>query len=256
MGQRDEEVQRETSVGLKMNIYKDYIKTIEDNEYLISMVPVDQILRFGYEAGLNESNRVLDLCCGYGTVLKIFSEAFGITGVGVDRDESFISIGKRRLKEAGIEKVSLICDDVTEYMDDEKYDMVIMSETIGSIADTLRLGEKFLEEDGILAYQKLYSKVKNPPKKLIEFDGEVLPLSTLNHIFNENGYFLIAMASDNDSAWERYVLNWSGRRDIERLKRDPSDTALREWIDKWYEMYFDYRREFEGQALFGLQRAE
>ena len=64
------------------------------------------------------------------------------------------------------------------------------------------------------------------------------------------------MASDNDSAWERYVLNWSGRRDIERLKRDPSDTALREWIDKWYEMYFDYRREFEGQALFGLQRAE
>ena len=141
-------------------------------------------------------------------------------------------------------------------MDDEKYDMVIMSETIGSIADTLRLGEKFLEEDGILAYQKLYSKVKNPPKELIEFDGEVLPLSTLNHIFNENGYFLIAMASDNDSAWERYVLNWSGRRDIERLKRDPSDTALREWIDKWYEMYFDYRREFEGQALFGLQRAE
>ena len=235
MGQRDEELQRETSVGLKMNIYKDYIKTIEDNEYLISMVPVDQILRFGYEAGLNESSRVLDLCCGYGTVLKIFSEAFGITCVGVDRDESFISIGKRRLKEAGIEKVSLICDDVTEYMDDEKYDMVIMSETIGSIADTLRLGEKFLEEDGILAYQKLYSKVKNPPKELIEFDGEVLPLSTLNHIFNENGYFLIA---------------------IERLKRDPSDTALREWIDKWYEMYFDYRREFEGQALFGLQRAE
>ena len=56
-----------------MNIYKDYLKTIEDNEYLISMVPIDQILRFGYEADLNESKKVLDLCCGYGTVLKVLN---------------------------------------------------------------------------------------------------------------------------------------------------------------------------------------
>lgn len=238
-----------------MNIYKDYLKTIEDNEYLISMVPIDQILRFGYEAGLNENKKVLDLCCGYGTVLKVLNEAFDITGVGVDRDESFILTGRRRLKEAGIDKVSLICDDVTKYKDDEKYDMVILSETIGSIADTLRLGERFLKKDGILAYQKLYSKVKTAPRELIEFDGEVLALSELNHIFNENGYQMVSMAGDTDSAWERYVLAWSGKRNLERLKNDPSDTALREWTDKWYEMYFDYRREFEGQALFGLKRA-
>ena len=152
-----------------MNIYKEYLKTIEDNEYLISMVPIDQILRFGYEAGLNENKKVLDLCCGYGTVLKVLNEAFDITGVGVDRDESFILTGRRRLKEAGIDKVSLICDDVAKYKDDEKYDVVILSETIGSIADTLRLGERFLKKDGILAYQKLYSKVLNLLRKIKNF---------------------------------------------------------------------------------------
>ena len=114
--------------------------------------------------------------------------------------------------------------------------------------------KKFLKKGGIIAYQKLYSKLANPPKELIEFDGEVLPLSQLNHIFNENGYCLISMASDNDSAWERYVINWSGKNDINRLRENPSDTGLKEWIDKWYTMYFDYRRQYEGQALFGLQR--
>lgn len=237
-----------------MNSYKDYIKTLEDNAYLISMVPVEEMLRFGYEAGLNQNSRVLDLCCGYGTVLKVWSEAFGIAGVGVDRDAEFISVGKARLEKAFVERVKLVCEDVTTYQDAEKYDVVICSETIGTICDTLHLGEKFLKKGGIIAYQKLYSKVANPPKELIEFDGEVLPLSKLNQIFNENGYYLISMASDTDSAWERYTINWSGRKDINRLRENPSDKGLKEWIDKWYSMYFDYRRQYEGQALFGLQR--
>lgn len=237
-----------------MNSYKDYIKTLEDNAYLISMVPIEELLRFGYEVGLNQNSKVLDLCCGYGTVLKVWSEAFGISGVGVDREADFISIGNERLEKSAVEKVRLVCEDVTTYQDAEKYDVVICSETIGSICDTLSLGEKFLKKGGIIAFQKLYSKVANPPKELIEFDGEVLPLSQLNHIFNENGYCLISMASDNDSAWERYVINWSGQNDINRLRENPSDTGLKEWIDTWYNMYFDYRRQYEGQALFGLQR--
>ena len=51
-----------------MNYYKDYIKTLEDNAYLISMVPVEELLRFGYEIGLNQNSRVLDLCCGSGCI--------------------------------------------------------------------------------------------------------------------------------------------------------------------------------------------
>ena len=193
-------------------------------------------MRFGYEAGLNENSKVLDLCCGYGTVLKIWSEAFGISGVGVDRDTGFISKGDRRLKKAAIEKVKLICEDVTAYQDNQKYDVVICSETIDSIYNTLNLGEKFLKKDGIIAYQKLYAKAANLLKELIEFDGEVLPLSRLNQLFNEVGYYIISMASDNDSAWERYVINWSGRNDLNRLKQNPDDAGLREWIHKWYDM--------------------
>jgi hypothetical protein len=66
------------------------------------------------------------------------------------------------------------------------------------------------------------------------------------------------MASDTDGMWEHYVINWSGKRDINTLRQNPNDEKygekLKQWIDKWYRMYFDYRRPYEGQALFGLER--
>lgn len=35
-----------------MNNYKDYLYMLEDNAHLISMVPVEELIRFGYEIGL------------------------------------------------------------------------------------------------------------------------------------------------------------------------------------------------------------
>lgn len=234
--------------------YQTIIKECEDNAHLISMVPVNELIRFGYEIGLNENSKVLDLCCGYGTLLKVWSEVFGITGVGVDHSNHFLSIGNERLKQAGLEKVILICEDVTKYKDDEKYDVVICSETIETIQNTLELGEKFLKKGGLLAYQKLYSKVQNPPQELVDFDGEVLPLSELNCIFNSFGFYMTCMASDTNSMWEHYVVSWSGKHDINTLRQNQNDEKLKKWVDKWYRMYFDYRRLYEGQALFGLER--
>jgi len=237
-----------------MNHYSHYVSMLEDNAHLISMVPVEELLRFGYELGLNENMKVLDLCCGYGTVLKVWSEAFGIEGVGIDLVEEFVSIGRERLKKSNIDKVTLIQGDVTAYQDTCKYDVVICSETIENIANTLSLGEKFLKPGGVLCYQKLYSKVMNPPQELIDFDEEVLPLSELNRVFNQLGYGMTAMASDTTGMWEHYVVNWSGKRDLLRLKQEPENEQLKNWVTTWYNMYFDYRRQYEGQALFGLQR--
>ena len=237
-----------------MNHYSHYVSMLEDNAHLISMVPVEELLRFGYELGLNENMKVLDLCCGYGTVLKVWSEAFGIEGVGIDLVEEFVSIGRERLKKSNIDKVTLIKGDVTAYQDTCKYDVVICSETIESIANTLSMGEKFLKPGGVLCYQKLYSKVMNPPQELIDFDEEVLPLFELNRVFNQLGYGMTAMASDTTGMWEHYVVNWSGKRDLLRLKQEPDNEQLKTWVAKWYNMYFDYRRPYEGQALFGLQR--
>ncbi len=237
-----------------MNYYEEYLSVLEDNAHLISMVPVEELLRFGYELGLQEGDTVLDLCCGYGTLLKVWSEAFHIRGIGVDVNDEFLSIGKNRLQKSGIRDIVLICEDVKAYQDNEKYDVVICSETISGIPETLSLGEKFLKPGGTLAYQKLYSKTDNPPQELIDFDEEVLTLFELNAIFNQLGFQITSMASDSMGMWEHYVLNWAGKGDLLKLSQNEKNEKLRRWLQTWYSMYFKYRRQQEGQALFGLQR--
>ena len=229
-----------------MNRYQNMLCVMEDNAHLISMVPVEELLRFGYEIGLKPGMKVLDLCCGYGTVLKIWRENFGIQGVGVDREKGFLEIGAERMEKHGIEGVLLIHEDVTKYQDETQYDVVICSKTIDSIENTFLLGKKFLKPGGILCYQKLYARVSDPPQELKDFDGEVLPLSTLNRRFYALGWYMIAMASDTLGMWEHYVVNWCGKRNWE-------EGASPEWIKTWEDMYFDYRRQYEGQAMFGLR---
>ncbi len=57
------------------------------------MTPVDKIIELGYYANLSKDTSVLDLCCGYGEMLWLWGEAFGITGKGVDICKEFIDIG-------------------------------------------------------------------------------------------------------------------------------------------------------------------
>ena len=168
-------INKSKNTNIELDTYKNRINEIEDNQYLISMVPVEEILRLGYELGLNENSKVLDLCCGYGTVLKVWSEAFNISGTGVDICKDFVHTGKKRLRESNIDSIKLIHEDVTKYKDDTKYDVAICSETIDSIENTFQLGEKFLKESGTLLYQKVYATVEDVPKELDEFDGEVYP---------------------------------------------------------------------------------
>ena len=230
------------------------LKYIENNQYLISMVPVDEILRLGYELGLNEKSKVLDLCCGYGTVLKVWSKTFGISGVGVDICKDFIHIGKKRLKSSDVDSiVKLIHKDVTKYKDDTKYDVVICSETIESIENTFQLGEKFLKKGGTLLYQKVFATVEDVPKELDEFDGGVYPLTKLNKIFNDLGYYITHFATGTENDWSRYY-TWSVRRDIDKLRKKPNNQEQKEQIDYWNYMHFKYRMAYENQALFGLQK--
>lgn len=56
------------------------ITGLEVKKHLISMVSPERIIEFGYNLGLCKGMSVLDLCCGYGEMLRLWSEAFKITG--------------------------------------------------------------------------------------------------------------------------------------------------------------------------------
>jgi len=234
--------------------YVDLITKYEDEKYLVNMVSADDIIRFGYSVGLNENSRVLDLCCGYGTMLKIWREVFGISGVGVDRDANFIEVGRSRLPD---DRVDLICGDVLQYSDMEKCDVVVCTELSAGLFDSFGAGiaflERFLKPCGTTVFGRLFSEIPNPPQELIDFDGS---LPTLHEIYTEAkqyGYLITSMTSGGTASWERYITRDS-KISLEKLRKNPDDVKWAAWTEKWHRIYCDYRRPYEGWALFGIER--
>jgi len=240
--------------------YTQILSACAEREQLISMVSMERIVALGYQLGLNESSRVLDFCCGCGTMLKIWSEAFGICGIGIDRDAAFIEAGKARLTN---DRVTLIAGDMFQYADDERYDVVLCTELscgadghdvpFESLAEGLRFLARFSKPGGRLVFGRLFSKIPNPPKALTDFDGALPTLGEVYAEIRQCGYFLIAMASDSTAEWERYITQ-SAKRDLARLRQEPKNEDLSAWIDTWYRIYFEYRRPYEGWGLFGIER--
>lgn len=234
--------------------FKTVINNIESSHHLISMTPLEEIVEIGYTSGMNSNTSVLDLCCGYGEMLKIWHEAFGIKGTGVDISGEFINQGKKRLEAAGIKDITLICANVLNWVTNEKYDFVCLSgEEFGGIESTVHLLEKYVKPGGKLVVGTRFSRVDDPPAELIEFEGETLPLKDIYDIFYANGYFITSMATDTQTEWERYIM-WSARRNLAAFKNSPDNPEHFAWCKKWYETYFGFRRDYEGYGTFVIEK--
>lgn len=234
--------------------YKKLIKKLQENEHLISMTPIERIVEIGYSAGMNSGSAVLDLCCGYGEMLKIWHEAFDIRGIGVDICNEFIEVGKNRIAEDAVSDITLIEADIFKWQTDEKFDYVCLSgEDFGGFQSTIELLEKYAKSNGKLIIGMRYSKVENPPKELIEFEGETLTLIEINRIIRSKDYYITSMATDTQAEWERYIM-WSAKRHLNDLRKAPENQSFREWCDKWYDMYFNYRRPYEGYVTVVIEK--
>ncbi|SFC24329.1 Methyltransferase domain-containing protein [Alkalibacterium subtropicum] len=239
--------------------HNNMITKFDESKYLISMAPVEKVLEAGYYLNLNDQSNVLDLCCGYGEMLKLWGEAYGINGKGVDICDEFIKKGNERLEQSNLNhKIDLVCQDVKEFKTDEQYDVAcLIGEVIfGDVSGTIQALDPFLKEGGKIVIGEPYYKQKDVPQALIEFEGDLLTLEGLYDTFKRSGYYVSYMAGCTDNEWERYI-SWSARRDLEWLRSHPKDKGFdnkEKWIDTWYKMYFNYRRPYEGWALFILEK--
>lgn len=113
--------------------YNDYRHICDESKYLISMTTPERIVNLGLRLDFSNETKVLDLCCGYGEMLKIWHDVFDIQGVGVDICEEFIKIGRERQRD--IDKIELICANILDYEDNVKYDIVCCTEVFSDIQD-------------------------------------------------------------------------------------------------------------------------
>lgn len=229
------------------------LRQYEASSYIINMTPYDGLLRTGIALGLSETTTVLDLCCGYGEMLKVWCETFGCSGTGVDLCHEFVQTGNARLEAAGIASVNLIEGDARQYTSANKHEVVCCTETLGSISETLALMQTHAQPGGKLVFCHVYSKVPHPPQELIDYEGPMPTLDELYTTFRHLGFYVTSLVSETTAEWDRYI-SWSARRDVARLRQSGDEAGAAERIDRWWHMYFAYRRPYEGQAMFVLER--
>ena len=226
---------------------------IKENNYLISMTPRNSIIEAGYVIGLNNNSNVLDLCCGYGEMLKIWNEQFGAKGIGVDVCEEFILTSTQRL--ADNSDIELVQGDVLQYHADKKFDVVSMcgiGDLFGGIEENIAILEKYVKPNGKLVIAECFLKNDNAPQELIDFEGKLYTLDEINNIFNSRGYYITYFSTGTNAEWERYIA-WDARRTIQKIQENPSDAVAKAWLNKWYQMYFKYRRNYEGWGFFVIE---
>jgi ubiquinone/menaquinone biosynthesis C-methylase UbiE len=223
------------------------------------MTPLKKIVELGYYLNIDEDSNIIDFCCGYGEMLRIWSDAYGSSGLGIEIYDEFVLKGNERIKESCLEeKVQLLNTDAKSYNDTLKYDVVCLSgeNLLGDLESNIKFMESFLKSDGKILIGTPYYTSDIIPKELIDFEGELNTLMEIYKCVRKLGYNLIHFSTGDHHEWERYI-SWSARRDIESMKSLTTKKEIadkQQWIDYWHKMYFEYRRNYESWGMFIIEK--
>lgn len=129
-------------------------------------------------AGLKPGMRVLDLGCGTGDVSMIAAEIVGASGkvLGIDQSSEAINLARYRVREAGLDQIRFLVEDITQFQADEPFDAIVgrlillyqanPTETIKGILPSLKPG-------GIIVFQEFNVERAYSSPKVLAFDRGV-----------------------------------------------------------------------------------
>lgn len=241
--------------------YNNIIQRYDASTHIVGMSSVDRVIEMGCMLGLKEDIHMLDLCCGYGEILKVLAEAFGIRGKGLDLSEEFIRRGSRRIIEAGLsDRIQLEAGDARGYRGTE-YDVASIfdaNDVFGGFENALLFLEKHIKPRGKIILGEVFYTQKDVPQELIDFEGNLLMEADIYEIALRNRYAIIFIGRDTPAEWDRYIA-WSARRIVEDYRKETTPQAKAkqlEWLRKWYDMYVHYRAKYQRYAIFVLEKLD
>ncbi len=241
--------------------------TREDEE--LEQAQLNKIHRSLKKLLLRPGQRLLDIGCGWGSLLIEAAKKYGVKGVGLTLSRGQFELGSRRIKEAGLsDQVEIRLQDYRE-MDDREYktyDRIVsigMFEHVGkeNIPVFFERCSRLLKDKGILL---LHTIGRTKPKEMdvwitkYIFPGTYLPaLGELVETAEDTGFDFV----DLENLRRHYDLtlgNWARRfeRHAQTIRQLYGKRFVRMWRFYLYgcQMAFRYNPLFVFQLLFTLGR--
>src|SRR5262249_12347504 len=172
--------------------------------------------------------RMLDLCCGKGEMLCTWSRDHGITGVGVDISDTFLTAARARAEELGVSAaVEFVESDARHYrLPGEPFDIVACIGATGlggGLAGTLDLLGELVADDGLVLVGEPYWRTPPEPAWEAAFGDAFTTLDGTLDRFEAAGAGLVEMVLADGDDWDRYVAAqwWTGDAWLREHPDDP-----------------------------------
>ncbi|WP_127500863.1 SAM-dependent methyltransferase [Actinoplanes solisilvae] len=221
-----------------------------------------KLATLGQAIKLRAGERLVDLCCGKGELLRSWHVAHGIRGIGVDISTAFVA--EAREHAAGF-PVEFVHGDAAGFVAPEPADVVACIGATwigGGVAGTIEIMERSLRPGGMLLIGEPYWRLDPPDQRTIEACHaqsrdffRSLP-ELVAHFGDDLGWDLVEMVLASQDSWDRYAAaHWLNIRTW--LDANPDDELvpqLRAELDTDPMRHVRYRREYLGWGVFALRK--
>jgi len=222
----------------------------------------EQLMLLGEICSLTPTTRQLDLCCGKGEMLCMWSTRYGIRGIGVDISPVFLKEAHARAAELNCaDRIIFVEADASVYaFEPGAFDIVscIGATWIGGgLAGTLdKLKPGLRDRESVLLVGEPYWIDEPPDDAVRAISGRnreaFASLDGTRERIETAGLELIEMVLADHHGWDRYVApQWCAVSDWLRANPDSADAEkLREWIAEGQRNHLLYQRRYLGWGVF------
>jgi len=236
----------------------DLVNIAERYMEIVNPSTPEKILTVGKILGVSQDSRIIDFGCGYGEVLALWVERFGISGIGIDIREHACERAQNKMHKRGMaERIEIVCANAAEYpFRKHSFDVALCigaSFIWGGYRPTIHTMKKAIHTGGKLVVGEAYWLKGGVPSEYAEqqtFHTEY----ELLQITREEGFDLEYVVRASHDDWDRYEAGkWYGLiRWIEENPDHPERQDVIDYLHKAQDEYLRYEREYLGWAMYVL----
>ncbi len=229
---------------------------------LVNPTSPAKLIKAGQIAGMKTGDQVIDFGSGYAEPLVLWSEFFGITGVGIDIRPRACQRAEKKIAARGLsDKLKIACGDAGKYeFEPHSFDLATcIGATFiwSSFGEAVRVMKGALKPQGKLIIGEAHWLVDNVPEEFRTAQTEITTEVELLKMARQEGFDFEYVLHSNHDEWDRYEAdNWVGLLHwIEANPHHPDRQQVIDHLHESQEEYTRYGRMYFGWALYVLKPA-
>jgi SAM-dependent methyltransferase len=239
--------------------YIDLKDIAERDIELVNPISPEKVLTIGRFAGMAPGKTLVDFGCGYAEPLVLWSETFGIAGLGIDIREAAVRRARAKIAAHGLEdRLQIVHGSGADYpFEPGSFDYaacVGASFIWGGYRQALQALRRAIRPNGKVIIGEPYWLKEAVPPDFAQTQSEIHSEASLLHATREQGFDIQYVVRASHEDWDRYEAgNWDGL--LHWIEENPAHPERQQVIDHLHESqdeYFTYGREYFGWALYLL----